>query len=456
MTKCAWILPVAVAFGAFSGCTCGSKESAPASPPSASAPPPEAAPPPASAPRGPGDARSEAKYSAPIAAARMSGGSVAVAALVAGDKTIVVTTFGADGAIEWTREVFRGVTWSPEVELRVLPASDGAAVVWRGAVDGKIARWLVVLDAKGEPRGKPVEVGSALCSTLDGLAWIDRAGAEPVRVQMRGWSDAEPHELGRVAAEPAPTLECGEHRVHVLVASEDELSVTTLPASDGGVPVVVSRDKDFPDDGDADNQTFTFKDTLGVLRVAESGALAMRELEGATLGPWRKLKHRLSADDDVIVGVDGDATSLVVVYTHDQSELCKDPGASGKSLHALTIDRATATESRVLLAPADCGKETGPFWIGASARGFVVAWVERGKRSDPNTAPIRALHHRALVADGGATGAGTSAPPQRIEQAADALVDAGCDGVACWAVALVRDQGADGMAPEALRVMRYP
>jgi len=446
------------------GCTCGKSSGGAATAPSSSAsaasasasPSASAAPP----DNGPVDAKSGARFSAPIAATRLANGSVVAAALTAsapdagaGDAgprvdSIVATSFDARG-VAWSVEVLRGIAWSQEVELRVLPAGDGAAVVWRGALDGKIARYLVVVDAKGAPKGKPVEVGSALCATLDGLAWIDRPPGEQARVRMRAWADADASELMRLPAEPPPTLVCSEHRVYALVAGEDELTVTTGVAGDAGAPVVMSRDKDFPDDDDSDNQPFTTGDRLGLVRIGESGTIAVRDLDGADLSPWKTLKHKIVPDDDVVVAVDGDAASFVVVYTHDQSDLCKDPGATGRSLHALRFDRASGSESRLLLAPADCGKEIGPFWLGAPQRGFVAAWAERGKRSDATSAPIRALLHLPLAAsDGGA--------PGRVDQAADAIADAGCDGTTCWAVALVRESGADGMAPEALRVLRYP
>lgn len=452
----AWIAlgATSVSFGAFSGCTCGSKGSATSGGTASASASTDAVAPSASATSsGPVDARSEARFSAPIAAAHLASGSVVAAALVASSKSIAVVSFGPAGAIDWTVDALVGVAWSSEVELRVLPAGDGVAVVWRGAVDGKFARYLVVVGPRGDVKGRAVEVGSALCATLDGLAWIDRAPGEPARVKMRGWGDGDAREILQLPAEPAPTLVCSDHRVHALVAGDDELSVTSVSvvgSTDGGspAPIIISRDKDFPDDDDSDNQPFTVKDALGLVRVGESGALSMRELDDGALSPWRKLKHRLSTEDDVVAAVDGDASSLIIVYTHDQSELCKSPGATGKSLHALRIDRKSGDETRTLLAPADCGKEIGPFFIGAPERGFEVAWVERGKKSDTNSAPIRALLHRAIAVDAGA--------PSRVEQAADALVDAGCDASACWAVALVREPGSDGMLPEALRVIRYP
>ena len=43
----------------------------------------------------------------------------------------------------------------------------------------------------------------------------------------------------------------------------------------------------------------------------------------------------------------------------------------------------------------------------------------------------------------------------RTEQPSDALVDAGCDGTRCYAVALARRPGMDAMVPGYARVIRY-
>jgi hypothetical protein len=395
------------------------------------------------------DAASLASYSNPIAAARIANGSVIAAGLYASGSAVLLTGFRPNGAPEWTAEVFRGAVWSADAELRVLPAGDGAAIVWRGAVGEKAARFMTIVGPRGEARGAATEVGSALCTTADGVAWIDREGAEPVRVHVRAraWSDAAPRELLQLAAEPMPTLACGDHQVHVVVDGEDDLRVTSLPPGDGGAPaaVVLSRDKDFADDAEDDHKIFTAGDDVGIVRVAESGVISVREMVGGTLLPWRKLRVRLAVEDDVLVAVDADAATLLLMYAHDQSDLCSS-AAVAKSLHVIRVDRKSGTESRSLLAGADCGKETGPFWIASVSRG-VVAWIERAKRSDPNAAPIRALVSRALGNDAEAA--------TRVEQPSDAIVEAGCDADACYAAALVREVGADGMAPEPVRLLRF-
>ena len=393
------------------------------------------------------DATSAASYSNPIAAARIANGTIVVAGLFASGSSILLTGFRASGLPEWTAEAFHGVAWSADAELRVLAAGDGAAVIWRGAVGDKVARFMTVVGPRGEARGPAIEVGSGLCATADGVAWIDRNGVEPVRVRSRSWSESAPRELLQLAAEPMPTLACGEHQVHVIVDGDDDLTVTSVPSGDAALPapVVLSRDKDFGGDAEDDHKIFTAGDDVGIVRVGESGAVSVRELSGGVVTPWRKLKLTLVTDDDVVVALDADPTTLLVVYAHDQSDHCTS-AVMAKSLHLLRIDRKTGAESRSLLAGAECGKETGPFWIASASRG-VVAWVERGKRTDANAAPIRALASRALGADAEA--------PSRVEQPSDAIVEAGCDAVACYAAALVRDTGADGMAPGSVRVLRF-
>ena len=49
---------------------------------------------------------------------------------------------------------------------------------------------------------------------------------------------------------------------------------------------------------------------------------------------------------------------------------------------------------------------------------------------------------------------GEPPPLARLLVSADAVADAGCDDDACYAVALVRPEGTDGMAPEDLIVHR--
>ena len=78
----------------------------------------------------------------------------------------------------------------------------------------------------------------------------------------------------------------------------------------------------------------------------------------------------------------------------------------------------------------------------------VASGPERGvASSDKASAPITGLAYRTLE-DGSAT--------QRLAQPAEAVVDAGCDETRCYAVALAREPGGDGMKPEAMKVLAYP
>jgi hypothetical protein len=329
----------------------------------------------------------------------------------------------------------------------VLAAKDGAIVVWRGALDGKVDRWAIAVSERGDVRGAPAPIGSAFCATADGLAWLDRAqqSAAPVRARFRLFGEDAAREAAQFPAEPTPTLVCAEHVVYAIVEDDDRMTVTQLANGDAGAPVALTSSADFPEsDAEDDQRIFTSGDDLGVVRVAESGALAVREITRGALGAWKPLKSKLSTSDDVLVAADADASSIVLVYTRDRSETCKDAAATAKSVHALRIDRATGDERRVDLAVADCNKPVGPFFLEMDRA--IVAWVERAKMTK-SSPPIAALSFRSLAAGGA---------PGRIEQAADAIADAGCDGAACYAVALVRAPGSDGMSPEALRLVRYP
>jgi hypothetical protein len=436
----------AILISTASGCTCGSKSASATDTPSA---PPEAgvdAAPSAFAPLGAFDARSDRRYSAPIAAALTADGSVVVAGLVAASSVVSVTSFDKAGHVAWTRDAITGVSWSADVELRVLAVARGAAVVWRGAVDGSVARYVALVDANGGVVGSGMTIGSSVCATRGSLAWIERAATGRSHIRARGLDKPDVTELGDIDPEPAPTLACADDVVFSIALGDDDLTVRALASSDAGAPVVMSRDTDFPNDDDSDNQTYTVGNRLGLVRVGESGVLDLRDLDGATLSPWRRLKHSFSDDDDVLVGVDGDAKRTILAYTHDQSDTCSATSAGGRSAHMLVVDRASSSEDRILLAQADCSVELGPFWTISSDAALGMAWVERSARAGAVGAPIRGLAYRFV--------GGTDTV--RVAQAADSIVEAGCDARACYAAALVREDASDGMTPESVRVMRFP
>ena len=406
----------------------------------------------------PGDAMEPARFSAPIAATRIAGGVVLVAGLVVPRATIAITRIEAGGQTSFTVDALRDVKWSQDAELRLFPAGEGAVLVWRGLRDGKSVRQMVMIGPRGEVKGAPAEIGAAACVTEDGIAWTERAPAGATRARTRTWANPAPHDVAVVSSERDPLLVCAAHRVFVLGEGENDITLAGA-SSEGGAPLTMMRAQDFGEDDSRDHGEYTVGDDLGFVRVASSGALAMRELHGDALGPWRKLTSMIARDDDV-VGADGDLRSAIVVYTREESESCAgDPpsgvsatqysGVGASSVHAVRIDRATNAESVLDIAPAECNRDVGPFWTGGAGNKLVVAWAERVPKRDDTSAPIAGLAYRLL--DGA-----TLLPITRIARPADAIVDAGCDKEHCYVVALVRAPGTDEMLPEVAQVIRYP
>jgi hypothetical protein len=392
-------------------------------------------------------ASAAAVFSAPIGAARVGRVDV-VAGLVAAEGAVRVMGL-ADAGTLWIADALRGVAWAPDAELRLQPAADGVAVFWRGLRDRKPVRVLVLLGPQGEPRGEPIEVGATFCGNLDGLAWIGPHTTGPTRVKARRWSESEARDVAVVPSDRDPALVCGDHDVVVLGDGDDDLTASAFVPGDAAArpPIVALRDTDFADE-QREHDAYSIGDDLGLVRVGVSGGVAMRDVpRGAVPGPWRRLKHTLAADDDVVT-VDGDAAATILVVTHETDSGCAGVGSTSESVRAVRVDRKTGEESLLELASADCDRVRGPFWIAAAPGGPVVAWVERRTTLPSKSAPIAGVAFRVLRTDG--VRAGT------IEQQADAFVGGGCDDRACSVAALVREPGSDGMRPAPIRVFGYP
>ena len=388
-----------------------------------------------------------AVFSAPIGATRVGHVDV-VAGLVAAEGIVRVMAL-AQGAVVWSADALRGVTWTADAELRLQPAVDGVAVFWRGMYEGKVSRTLVLLGPRGEPRGEPLEVGGTYCGTADGFAWIGTRAAGRARVRARTWADPQVRDVLALPPDRDPTLVCGDHDVVVLGDGDDDLTASTFTPGDAAArtPAVVMRNVDFGDD-EREHDAFSIGDDLGLVRIGTSGAVSVREVpRSGAPGPWRKLKHSLSTDDDVVT-VDGDPAGILIVVTHDADDACTAGGAAAESVRAIRVDRKTGEESIVPLAPADCDRSRAPFWIASPPSGPLVAWVERRTAQSPKGAPVAGLSFRVFGAEGVRAG--------RIEQPADALVDSGCDEAGCSVAALVREPGADGTRPAPIRVFAYP
>lgn len=390
-------------------------------------------------------------FSAPIAATRAHR-ELVVAGLVAAEGVVRVAGL-KDGGSSWTVDALRGVAWIPDAELKLQPAGDGVALVWRGSLDGKTGATLAVLGPHGESRGAPIAVGAGSCTTAEGIAWIDPRGSGAAHVRARRWDEPVPRDVLTLASDRAPTLLCGEHAAFVVGDGDDDLTANAFSPGAGVAdpPVVAIRDRDFADD-EREHETFTVGDDLAIVRVGDSGAIAMREVSHGHASAWRRLKHALSEADDV-VAVDGDASATVIVFTREAADACPGAESSAQTVRALRVDRKTGEETVVLLAPADCASTSGPFWLAPSpADGALVAWTERRVRPGASAAPIDGLVHRTLSIS---PDTDARAPVVREGVEAEALAEAGCDADGCFVAALLRGPEDDGGHPEAIVGLRY-
>ncbi len=405
-----------------------------------------------------------AGLSAPIAAARVESGDVIVAGFDAAAKALRVQRLDAKDAVVADRTILDALKWSPDADVKVAAAGKGAAITWRGLRSGKLVRQLVVVGADLAPKGEPIEITAASCTTQDAIWYTDGRKAFG-----RTWS-GEAKKLS-VPGEADVSLVCGAHRAWAMLDEDEGSSFLPLAAAadagarDGGVANPSAEgggaprsgvegkarlfdESAFGEDDRREQGEYSVGDDLGVIRLATSGALAMREVRSGVLGPMRKIKTALPRDADV-VAVDASPRIVVVVYTDDVIDAC-DGGGSTARIGALRIDRNGEGEETFELSPGACGREVGPFFTGAVGDAVSIAWVERIPIAGQSRAPIAGIAYRPVPAQG------APAPLAKIEQPADALVDAGCDGARCLAVALARKDGMDAMVPGVAKILRYP
>ncbi len=384
-------------------------------------------------------------FSAPIAGARVASGEAIAVGLVVANKTITAARVDANGHAAWTRAIVNDVSWSQDAELHAWPIAAGALVVWRGPVGAKSAHVGVVVAPDGRVVDGPFDVGSFVCATDDGAAWSE-PGAKGTRVKLRAWSAGGAHdEIGPTLLDEF-TLTCGAHRAYVVVEG-DEATATRLftigdPANTQPIAIVPSA---LGRDEERDLFAWADGDEVGVVRIAQSGSVTAADVHGSAIAPLHADGARVPPEDDV-VAIDADARTISLVTTHDESDACPD-GRGGSSVHALRIARQDAGKTTsLLLSPSACSRDVGPFWTNRLGASLVVAWTERVSAAK-HAAPVAGLAYRALE---------EGAMLAHIALSADALTDAGCDATRCYAVALTREPGADGMKPEAIRVVSYP
>jgi hypothetical protein len=401
-------------------------------------------------------AGSGAIFSLPIAGARVGSvgatgtTDVVAAGLTVATHAITAARIDASGKPAWTRVAVSDVSWSADAELHAWPITAGAAIVWRGPVGKKSGHVAVVLAPDGRIVDGPFEVGAFVCATDDGLAWSEGAPKGATRVHLRTFPiTGAPHEDTGPPMMDDFTLTCGAHRAYV-VAEGDEATPTKVWTIGGGgaveplvatiPPLTLGRDEE------RDLFPWAEGDELGLVRVASGGEVQAATVHAGALELIHADKARVTPEDDV-VGVDADPRQVVLVTTHDESDSCPN-GRGGASIHALRIPRqGGGSATSLAITPSACGRDVGPFWTNTRGRALLVAWAERASRPEKTSPPITGLAYR-LLQEGAATA--------RVAQAADGIADAGCDESRCYAVALVREPGGDGMKPGAMKVLAYP
>jgi hypothetical protein len=398
---------------------------------------------------------SEAIFSAPIAGARVAAGDVIAAGLVVATRTITAKRIDAGGKAVWTRAIVPDVSWSADAELHAWPIAAGAAIVWRGPTGKKSGHVVVVLGADGHVIDGPMAVGSLVCATSDGLAWSEGATGGTTRVRLRSYGSSGAVPPGRSAPDavgPALTddftLSCGDHVAYEAVEGDEGSPTRAYQIGGGGGPAAFATIASASLGADEERDLFPWVegDALGFVRIASSGEVHAAEVKANGAALLRADAARVAPEDDV-VAVDADAQQVVLVTTHDATDQCPN-GRGGASVHALRLARSGGAAAASLpLAPSACETDVGPFWTNTLGTSLVVGWAERASRADKTSAPITGIAFRRFQ-EGSTTG--------RLAQSADAVADAGCDGARCYAVALVRTAGSDGMKPEEIRVLTYP
>lgn len=391
-------------------------------------------------------------FSLPIAAAHdpVAGRSF-VAGLRAADKTITLTLVDEQGVEAFRRDVFTGVGWSSDAELRVYAASHGAWVVWRGPVDGGRTQRAIFVNDDGVAVSAGTDVAPAHCAIGDVLSVVH--GGAVVMVAPDGG-------VRRLRlADPTAdfSLMCDDGRILVMSESEDGVFVEV--PEDGGLRRLSAFN------AYSEGRTtalYSHGDRAGILRIGGRDA-TLRELTDGGLSRPRSRRLAIDEDDDIVV-VDAVGIGPLLVTTHEAEGTCDGGVALAPRVLAALVSRASASTdagadtgpdasadggaplSIAELAPPVCGRERGPFWSGAAGSDVIVAWGERIRQVGKSAAPVAAVGFARIRADG------TVADRGIIDLSADAVVDASCDAHDCYAAALLRPAGDDDQKPEAVRV----
>lgn len=390
--------------------------------------------------------KSELFGSLPIAGARL-GGKTLVAWLDASAHSVLIASRVDDGAIGFKKELFTEVAWSDGNELTVRALPSGFAIVrWRGLQKGARTHLGALVAADGTVTSLG-PLGSQACVIGENLVTLDTSkdqGGLTVRPLASG-APGEPTSKEKLSTERPWNLAC--NRSGALAFSEDEDNLATV-FFDGKTTTRASTSVALPGDEDArETYSFSWGEGIGVARLSSRGKWTLLRF-GATPKPERipEVASQLRTDDDV-VALEPNVEEVMVAFTREKNLGCPGDADSAPEVRVFGFALRSPRTFMKELAPAKCGVERGPFWLGRREGGApLVTWVERAGRPSKASAPVIAFAYAAT--DGSVQG--------RRELSADGVAEAGCDPARCYAVVLGRQPGSDGMKPGPIDVVSFP
>jgi len=394
------------------------------------------------------------RFARPVTAARMEHG-IGVVARDRATGELAFAEFDDNALVVLTTVPLPAKLDDPEL----LVSSGDLAVLARAPADGGRARVSLRIAMGGDGGATVIDsrpVGSAACSTLDGVYSLERDGAG-WRGSFRSLTLAGGEERGpRLGASSEVTIVCGQHRAFVVVNGRGEQRVVAwAPEGHDARPTILPK----PPLPDPDE---------GALMAAKGDELVVAKIQKSTLATlvlqnnhgaiWRVAD--VAAGDGLALetlepgeGVIG----LLFIRTVSPVKGCS---GSEKTDAVAEVALADAASGKIVRAPEPietwrCGAEPGPFFSGWIGGRLVIAWP----RSADSACARAGVRHGGIGFAEVEPGAG-HVRVTRLSRPFDAIAGAGCDEKKCYAVALTRGADpcgpADGPDTGRLEVIVYP
>ncbi len=392
------------------------------------------------------------RWDRPIRAARVEGGVL----VIGRDRDTRQLVFGRlnDGALAMGPIL----PLPPGIEEpEILTSSGDLGILGRSSSDAGSARVLLRLGA-GSDAG-PMElgqVGKVSCSSADGVFALTQ--------QESGWKGSFLSLTSAASSGSGPTfgsrfeitLVCGAHRAFVVTNASGDLRAASWSAGENDV-VLATVPKLDSSNTDGDTLMGAMDDKLVIARGDAAGFHAIVWPVERGVPAWR---HDANATREgrALERLEpaGGRLGLLFVRTARHAKGCKGNDTTDAIAEAAVFDVASGKLARApeALETWKCGAEPGPFFSGWADGKFVIAWP-RGADAACVDGGVRrgGLGYAEVDPESGKAKVG------RIARPAESIVDAGCEGRRCYAVALTRGAspcGANDAERGTLELISYP